>query len=47
MRRSAQYRLQGGKERALELADLECALDEILFSGGNLNRKLLGTEFEA
>jgi len=47
MRRSAQYRLQGGKERALELADLECALDEMLFSGGSLNRKLLGTEFEA
>jgi len=47
MRRSAQYRLQSGKETPLELTHLESALDEMLFSGGSLNRKLLGTDLEA
>src|SRR5207247_10983540 len=32
MRRSAQYRLQGGKDGPLELVHLESALDEMLFS---------------
>jgi len=46
MRRSAQYRLQSGTDGPLELVHLESALDEMLFSGGSLNRKLLGTELE-
>jgi len=47
MRRSAQYRLQSGEDGPLELAHLESSLDEMLFSGGSLNRKLLGSELEA
>ena len=41
MRRSAQYQLQAGGDGALPL-DRETALDEMLFSGGSLNVKLLG-----
>ncbi len=46
MRRSAQYRLQGGHEGPLDLTHVESALDEMLFSGGSLNKKLLGGEVE-
>ena len=46
MRRSAQYRLQSGKDVPLEFAHIESALDEMLFSGGSLNKKLLGGEIE-
>jgi hypothetical protein len=42
MRRSAQYQLQAGRGGALTIADVEAALDEMLFSGGSLNVKLLG-----
>jgi ATP-dependent 26S proteasome regulatory subunit len=42
LRRSAQYHLQNGQDRPLALAELEAALDEMLFSGGSLNVKLLG-----
>jgi ATP-dependent 26S proteasome regulatory subunit len=42
MRRSAQYQLQTGKDGPLALAHAEAALDEMLFSGGSLNLKLLG-----
>ena len=42
MRRAAQYQLQAGREGALAIADVEAALDEMLFSGGSLNVKLLG-----
>lgn len=47
MRRSAQYRLQAGNDGPLDLAHIESALDEMLFSGGSLNKKLLGGEVEA
>ena len=42
MRRSAQYQLQAGGDGALPLDRVETALDEMLFSGGSLNVKLLG-----
>src|SRR5262245_33361018 len=43
MRRAAQFRLERGGEGELTAADVENALDEILFRGGSLNRKLLGS----
>jgi ATP-dependent 26S proteasome regulatory subunit len=46
MRRSAQYRLQSGAEGPLKLSHVESALEEMLFSGGSLNRKLLGGAIE-
>ena len=42
MRRSAQFHLERGGSGRIELEDVEAALDELLFSGGSLNRKLLG-----
>src|SRR5439155_18629444 len=42
MRRSAQYQIQSGHGEALRLENVESALDEMLFSGGSLNVKLLG-----
>src|SRR5438552_19081564 len=43
MRRSAQFLLEDGT-RALSERHIESALDEMLFSGGELNSKLLGME---
>jgi len=42
MRRSAQYHVQANGEGVLALERVESALDEMLFSGGSLNLKLLG-----
>jgi hypothetical protein len=42
MRRSAQIFIQDGERSPLRLAQVETALDEMLFSGGSLNVKLLG-----
>lgn len=42
MRRSAQYLVQENKTHGLLLHHVESALDEMLFSGGSLNVKLLG-----
>jgi hypothetical protein len=42
MRRSAQYHLQAGKAGDLTQEQVESAIDEMLFSGGSLNVKLLG-----
>ena len=42
MRRSAQYHIQGRQNGVLKLEHVESALDEMLFSGGSLNVKLLG-----
>ena len=44
MRRAVQFRLERGGEGGLTVADLDNALDELLFRGGSLNRKLLGSE---
>lgn len=42
MRRSAQFCLDNDHAGQLTLNDLTSALDEMLFSGGLLNAKLLG-----
>lgn len=42
MRRSAQFCLQNGSAGQLTLENLNAALDEMLFSGGSLNVRLLG-----
>jgi len=47
MRRSAQYQIQAGKDGPLGLEHVEAALDEMLFSGGGLNVKLLGGAVDA
>lgn len=45
MRRSVQFRLErDGESGRIELQDVEHALEEMLFSGGSLNLKLLGAE---
>jgi hypothetical protein len=42
MRRAAPFYLPGGARGAFRLSDADSALDEILFSGGSRNAKLLG-----
>lgn len=42
MRRSVQFHLERNGSGELIAADIDDALDEMLFSGGSLNRKLLG-----
>jgi hypothetical protein len=42
MRRAAQFYIQNGSEGALQVADVNAALEEMLFTGGSLNAKLLG-----
>lgn len=44
MRRSVQFQLERDGSGQVEWADVEGALDEMLFSGGSLNLKLLGAE---
>jgi len=43
MRRSLQFHIERGGQGKMELPDVEAALDELLFAGGSLNLKLLGT----
>ena len=47
MRRSVQFHLERSDSECIELKDVESALDEMLFSGGSLNMKLLGAESKA
>ncbi len=42
MRRSAQFHLERDGRGSLAPVEVEAAFDELLFSGGSLNRKLLG-----
>jgi hypothetical protein len=42
MRRAAQVMLRSGEKKELSVTQVESALDEMLFSGGSLNVKLLG-----
>jgi hypothetical protein len=42
MRRSVVYQLERTGESMIELQDVECALEELLVSGGSLNLMLLG-----
>jgi ATP-dependent 26S proteasome regulatory subunit len=46
MRRSVQFHLERTDSRCIELPDVENALEEMLFSGGSLNLKLLGAEVD-
>jgi cell division protease FtsH len=42
MRRAAQFYVQNGRNGRLQLGDVNAALEEMLFTGGSLNAKLLG-----
>ena len=42
MRRSVQFLLERDETGSIELRDIDNALNEMLFSGGTLNLKLLG-----
>jgi AAA+ superfamily predicted ATPase len=42
MRRSVQFRLERSDSQHIELEDVRQALDEMMFTGGSLNQKLLG-----
>jgi ATP-dependent 26S proteasome regulatory subunit len=44
MRRSVQFHLERNGTGIIELHDVDGALEEMLFSGGSLNLKLLGAE---
>jgi hypothetical protein len=44
MRRSMQFHLERHNSGRIEWQDIEAALEEMLFSGGSLNLKLLGAE---
>ena len=44
MRRTVQFHLEQNGTSQIELKDIDNALDEMLFSGGSLNLKLLGAE---
>ena len=46
MRRSVQFHHERTEAKCIELEDVENALEEMLFSGGSLNLKLLGAEVE-
>jgi hypothetical protein len=46
MRRSVQFHLERTDTSCIELADVENALEEMLFSGGSLNVKLLGAAID-
>jgi hypothetical protein len=47
MRRSAQFHLESDGTGVIALKDVENALEEMLFKGGSLNRKLLGVHADA
>ncbi len=42
MRRSAQFQMEAGDSAALDAASVDAAIEEMLFTGGTLNAKLLG-----
>jgi hypothetical protein len=42
MRRAAQFYIQNDRDGRLQLDDVSAALEEMLFTGGSLNAKLLG-----
>jgi cell division protease FtsH len=44
MRRSVQFQLERGDGKTLDAQDIQSALEEMLFTGGALNAKLLGAE---
>ena len=46
MRRSAQFHLERGDSSKIDLEDVQNALEEMLFTGGSLNIKLLGAHLD-
>lgn len=47
MRRSAQFQIERDEDATeVTVADIDNALEELLFAGGSLNRKLLGAEID-
>jgi hypothetical protein len=44
MRRSAQYYIEENQPGSLQQKHIDAALEEMLFSGGTLNLKLLGAD---
>jgi cell division protease FtsH len=46
MRRAMQFRLERDETEDITLEDVDLALEELLFKGGSLNRKLLGGQVE-
>jgi tetratricopeptide (TPR) repeat protein len=47
MRRSAQFHLEHSDTKAITIDDVNNALEELLFTGGSLSRKLLGVQEES
>jgi len=48
MRRAAQFQIErNGDGSEIELGDIDNALEEMLFTGGSLNRKLLGANIDS
>lgn len=47
MRRSFQFQLERQGQGNLSLADVDAAIEEMLFTGGELNCKLLGASSQA
>ena len=46
MRRAMQFHLERADSSTIEIQDVDSAIEELLFSGGTLNRKLLGAEID-
>ncbi len=46
MRRTAQFHLERDESSPIEMADVDNALNELLFAGGSLNQKLLGAHID-
>ncbi len=46
MRRAMQFHLEQDDSSTIEIQDVDSALEELLFSGGSLNRKLLGAKID-
>ena len=42
MRRATQYAIFRGSDQQIEDRDIETAVEEMLFSGGAFNRRILG-----
>jgi len=44
MRRCAQFQIESSRDNVLTQASVDAAIEEMLFTGGALNRRLLGGE---
>ena len=42
LRRAMQFHLERSDDNMIDMADIDASLEEMLFTGGSLNRKLLG-----